>query len=408
MADGTMQSTLAHDEKRDEPKVREDVARELGEPVGVGAAAAVASDASPEQSQEPAAEKTGIRARLHNFRMHTIEVLPRFVVNNAVSIISGLHLASELLMLKSGGMQFLKNNRGGTKVNYLIDPINNLQRGLRGLDKQAVGGKAVQNAWALRSTAVGFTGWLIGTFVPNKKDDEENILKDAEAFERSKIGYLGKRTIEALQPWKPSNKRQFVGLAVTVAGVFSALSGLTNIGGDGRYYFNKSRTMGGIITTVAGSSLLYSLTDRDAWARYGKAIWLRLPFIGLSIDKMYKKTIEFKGSADVDAFNKASKEWKFYAAGAAGFQTASTISYLFGGVQKLEDGTIIDKKEEKDEAKAQLAEKKRIAVERGVRVQDVPYDDVKNVHAPHPTVTKVSQHEAAMPERVAAHAGQQT
>ena len=393
MTDGMTQSTLEHGKTRDDIAQGEDVAR------GVGVGAEGEKNPGPVAASSQSPETT--RGWLHNLRVSTINVLPAFVINNSVSIISGLHLVSELMMLKSGGLKFLKNNRGGTEVNHLIDPANNLVRGLLGIDKHA-GKKAAQNVWAIRSTAVGFTGWLIGTFVPNKKDDEEAILKDAELFDRSKVGYVGKRLIEAAQPWKPENKRQFVGLAVTIAGAFSALSGRNNIGGDGKYYFNVPRTIGGVVTTLAGSSLLLSLTDRDAWARYGKAIWLRLPLIGMSIHKMHNKTMEFKGAADVEAFTKANSEWKYYAAGAGGFQTASTISYLFGGVQKLPDGTIIDKKVERAEARAQLDEKKRIATERGVRVQDVPYDDVKDVHAPLSQVTQVTQREAAMPELVAA------
>lgn len=404
----TLSQLAQQPETQEQPAIRSDAARE---PVKSPEASIIANTNPPDTA--PKVEHNGVMKRMNEMRDSVLMHAPDFVVNHSVNMIAALHVGSELMMLKSGGLKFTQKVPGGHPI---TDPAVNLYRGLRGLDKVGENGKTLQNIWALRSTAVGFVGWVVGLVTPNKKDDSESILEDAELYDRSKVGYVLKRVGEAAVPFKPDHKRQFLGAAVATAGVFSALSGFTSIGGDGKQYLNASRTLGGLVTAVAGGSLWFSMTDRDAWSRFGQALWFRLPFIGMSIHKMHSKTMQFQGAHDVEAFEKANREWKYYAGGAAGFQTAAMVSYLFGGVQKMPDGTIVKTKQQRKEANETLAEKKRIADERGVPLQDVPNEELKTLHKHEnpnglqdlPGTKVAAAHvEAAMPERVVAHVEQQ-
>lgn len=284
-----------------------------------------------------------VKEAANDIRQTAIHNTPSFIINNSVSLISLAHVGSEILMLKSGGLQFNKNNRDGGKPNLLIDPAYNLVRGLLGKDKEK-NGKAAQNPWLIRSTAMGFFTWVLGSVSPTKKDTDSEVFNDSKTFAESKTEYFANRVGEALSIWKPEYKRQQIGLGVTLAGTFSTLSGFNNIDGGGKYYWNKSRSLGGLVTAAAGSALWLSVTDRDAWGRFGSMLWFRLPFIGTSINKMYNKTMQYRGQSEPEAiklFEKANKEWKYYAGGAAGFQAAAMASFLIGGAEVKPDGSII-------------------------------------------------------------------
>jgi hypothetical protein len=284
----------------------------------------------------------GERAR-HYAISHTSPI----IINHSAQILSAGHLASEILMLKAAGVEFFKNKRNGGKVNILIDPLYNLGRGMLGLDKIEAG-KANQNHWGIRATVVGFFAWTLGTFVPDKhKSDVESdkeVSDDSLLFRESKLGFLKKRIGQVLNVFDASNKRQQIGFGVMLAGIFTALSGRSAIDGAGNFYLNKSRAIGGMITAVAGSSLWLSITDESAWSRYGAVLWARIPFIATSINKMYGKTMPFRGQTSPEGirlFDKANREWKYYAAGATGFQSSALASFLVGGAEVKEDGTII-------------------------------------------------------------------
>jgi hypothetical protein len=291
----------------------------------------------------------GIKQRGAHLRQYTIQHASPLILNNSGQILSAVHLASEILMLQAGGLEFFKNKRNGGKVNYIIDPIYNLGRGILGLDKN-LGGKANQNHWGIRATAAGFLAWTIGTFVHDKHESDKEVFEDSSLFKESKLGYFKKRLVQAVNILDPSNKRQQIGFGVMFAGIFTALSGRSAIDGAGNFYLNKSRAIGGMITTLAGSSLWLSVTDQSAWSRYGSILWTRIPFICTSTYKMHSKTVPYRGQTSPEAvrlFEKANREWKYYAAGASGFQAGALGSYLIGGVEVKEDGTLITHDEAK-------------------------------------------------------------
>lgn len=336
-------------------------------------------------------------------RIAVSSALPAFVVNNMVTVIAVLHVGSELLMFKAGGLKFRQNNRGGKEVNMLIDPLNNLWRGLRGVDKIDKNGNLTQNIWAIRSTAAGFAVWLFGTVTPNKKDTIDTLTEETERYQNSKISYVGHRLLQSLNIFDPSHKRETIGLGVGLAGIFSALSGFTSVDGRGKAFINPTRTIGGVITAGAGGALLFSMTEREGWSRFGATLWARLPFIGFSIHKMIKKTNEDKVIADPALYAKANREWKYYAGGAAGFQAAALASNLFGGVEKLPNGEIVDVKEQRESVALIVKERKATAAgaelkskHRNRADQETP---ATNTNVPQQVITKAALIEKLAPEQ---------
>lgn len=257
------------------------------------------------------------------FRDRILQATPAIIINSSSNVIGAMHIVAEFMMLKAAGIKFWKNNRGGTEVNAVIDPANNLWRGLTGADKD----KLMQNQWQTRSTMSGFSAWVIGSILPDRKDEESAKQADAKLWEEAPAHYAGKRVFEGIQIGNPDTKRQQIGLGVTLAGLFSARAGFNNIDlKTATRFTNWPRTIGGLITALSGANLLFAKNDRDGWKGFGSVLWLRLPFAGLGTYKMYTK----------------NDRWLPYLGGQIMFQSAAVYAYLFGGLEKLPDGTIVE------------------------------------------------------------------
>ncbi len=301
------------------------------------------------------------------WRDRIVQATPAPIINASSNVIGVMHVAAETLMLKASGLKFMKNNRGGDKANILIDPANNLWRGLTGADKE----KAMQNHWSTRSTMSGFSAWVLGTVLPDKGENKEAIkqvneesghkiapgynhwtmkAKAADAKmegdvstashtskremetkpepNQSALGYAGSKLYESIQIGNPETKREQIGLGLTAAGVFSAISGFNNVNlKTGARFTNWSHAAGGLITALSGANLLFAKTDREGWQGFGSTIWLRLPLAGMSTYKKFQK----------------HDRWEYYLGGQALFQSAAVYSYLYGGLEKLPDGTVIER-----------------------------------------------------------------
>ena len=208
----------------------------------------------------------------------------------------------------------------------LIDPPRNLWRGLTGADKDI----ALQNQWSTRSTVSGFTAWILGSILPDRNVDSNTEKSNAELWQQSPGSYIGKRLFQGIQIGNPDTKRQQIGLGVTAAGLFSAISGFNNIDLlTGKRFTNPAHAIGGLVTALSGANLLFANNERDGWKGFGSTLWLRLPLAGVGTWTKYTR----------------NDRWGYYGAGQVTFQSAALYAYLFGGVEKLPDGTIIEKKD---------------------------------------------------------------
>lgn len=198
------------------------------------------------------------------------------------------------------------------------------------------------NRWQTRATLTGMTAMTIAALMPEDKDKPEEVEKLSKLAATSPLSYVGHRIATALNPlewW--DNKRAFIGLGMTVCGMFTMLAGFRNVskGADGKtfsYYVNQPHAINGGITAAAGSQLLLGVDSEQGWARFGSILWARMIFLPKSITNRYKNS----DSAP-----------NFYTAGQGAFQTANITAFMIGGAQKLPDGTVIDQKAIREEAK---------------------------------------------------------
>lgn len=321
--------------------------------------------------------------KMQELRRHALTVTPAWLVNLNSNINGILHVAAEFAMFKASGVKFFKPQEG-REINYLADPMRNLYRAITGADKQ----KALQNHWSSRSTMGGFAAWTLSAIIPDRINSQEEVDKAQELAAQSPVKYAATRLFEAIQIGNPNTKRQQIGLGVTIAGIFSTIAGFGNVNvKTGARFFNWSHTAGGAITALAGSQLLFSLSDKQGWQHFGNTINFRIPLLLLSINK---KRLN-------------NDRWGAYALGQGFFQGAAIYSYLYGGAEKLPDGTIV-------EASAKHGGVHRPTVQSSdMHSKDAQADSkaallpIETKQAPATKLAKVESREAAMPERVAAH-----
>lgn len=323
----------------------------------------------PEKAQS-VAQHTGDKPL--TLRDKIVQATPAFIINSSSHVIGLMHIAAETLMLKASGVVFLRNMRGAQSreclkaierlekerkalfqstdeaakavgfnriaqemadiekqlrigSNPLIDPPNNLWRGLSGADKD----QFQQNHWSTRATMSGFSAWVLGSILPDREKPKADKKSDEQLYDDSKTQYAGRRLWQAIQIGNTDTKRQQIGLGVTAAGLFSAVSGFNNINlKTGIRFTNWPHAIGGLITALSGANLLFAKTDREGWKGFGSTLWLRLPLAGFGT---YKKYINHD-------------RWTYYGAGQVLFQSAGVYAYLFGGLKKLPDGTIVETK----------------------------------------------------------------
>jgi hypothetical protein len=346
-----------------------------------------------------------------DWRHSTIVALPAFMVNSSSNIIGATQLIGEGLMLKANGTDFYPAMSAATRANidgnalkkawyYVSTPIKSVGDSVfkkapgapkfnpknllswdhwkdsgyalfnmeKATEIDSLGGKAMLiNRWQARSTFAGLAGMTIAALMPDVKDKEEDIEKRVELLHRNPFGYAAKTIGEAL--WFPVGsvlslarkavtfgqdsgdedvgkyKRQFTGLSLTIAGVCSFLAGFRNVSGQKlgqqNYRWNWAHSVGGFITGIAGSQLLLAVSSDTGWERFGATQWLRMAFLPKSIGNRY--TPDKNGKLDAGRH--------YYFGGQAFLQGANTESFLFGGAQKLPDGTIIDNSQIREEAK---------------------------------------------------------
>ncbi len=328
--------------------------------------------------EKKGAAEEASRGTLDKLRYRVIHAAPMAVANSSVFINSAIRIAAEIMMFKASGLKFFENRRGGDKVNYLIDPPHNLFRTVTGIGKKY---DPLANRWSTRSTASGFSSYILGSIIPETKI-KEKLQKDADGstecvklyslslpadcaeFDGSPVAYVGQKLFKAVQLGNPDTVREQMGLGVTSAGIFSVIAGLNNISKGpklstyksgalkgqeyiklasgleyverlvrwskniprGGKFINWSQSLGALFTTGAGLSLLFEPEDREGWKKFGAVEMASLPIVLLSCYNKHQG-------------NDLAME---YFSGKMLFQLGAVYSYLFGGVEKLQDGTILD------------------------------------------------------------------
>lgn len=213
------------------------------------------------------------------------------------------------------------------------------------------------NRWQSRATLTGMVAMSIAATMPEDKDKPEEVERLSKLAATSPLSYIGNRVMTALNPlewW--SNKRAFIGLGMTICGMFTTMAGFRNVSKTGankdifHYYVNKPHAINGVITATAGSQLLLGVDSEQGWSRFGSTLWARMIFLPKSITNRYKNS----DSAP-----------NYYTAGQGAFQTANITAFMIGGAQKLPDGTVIDQKAIREEARKKAREEKaRIKTEK--------------------------------------------
>ena len=345
---------------------------------------------------------------ISSFRDKAIEVTPASVVNNSSHVLATVHMASELLMFKAAHNVFLdkealiKKNGAIRWFDYIIEPPKSLVTGMasgvsssmkpkdflrpsfyvdsvRGLfdlehatkiDWEAAkrvelsgGPKAkLLNRFQTRSTMVGMVGWGLSLFVKDNKEDPEEVQKLAELRKENPLGYMGKRVKQAVDftHWS-DNKAQMIGGFVTLSGMFSMLSGLRNVTKTPthQYYrLNTSHCITGLLTFAAGNLLLFGANKEESFKNFGAAMMGRLFFLPTSLRNKYAK--------DAQGYKDPGRH--YYSGGMAGFQSVNFMSFIFGGVEKNPDGSVVDQSANLDSDKGKKPENKVLEVKEKERL----------------------------------------
>lgn len=277
--------------------------------------------------------------------------------------------------------------------------------------------KSLPNRWQMRSTLFGLAVWTLSTFIPDKKEDSNEVEHMAELMQTNPLKYVGERLRQAV--WVPEwreHKRQMIGLGVTLSGICSMLGawrlrGSIPVDGRAIYSLDKSYLAQSVFTFGSGSALLLSLDDERGFSRFGMGMIGRLLFLPTTLGKKY--------GIIGDAGPEHGRHW--YAGATLSFQAENMAQGLIGGAEKNPDGSIIDHAAIRNEAKLK-ATIKVAAKKAGEPITDEEIEarikKIQNAEAGKASMatsqekptTLISQfHDAsmAMPERVAAYAEQQ-
>ncbi len=302
-------------------------------------------------------------------RVATLRAMPVSIVNNSSNFIGITHLAGDMMMLKANGTKMLKPKQIKSSLDYIRVPfLNTLETARFGFSVKDLarpgfyvesltsltsfdaaaradlvrGNGALFNRWQARSTLCGLTGMAVNALLPDDVDDQPEVEQMAKLYSKQPLRYYGRRLEQALNPFEwPTHKRQFTGMAITLAGASSFISGFRNVSELPRadalaknmkytYRLNPAHAAGGLITLLGGAQLWAGIDDEQGWKDFGRTMTLRTLFLFHSISNRFDPKHLDPG-----------RHW--YAGGQALFTAKDVGSYFIGGAEKRPDGTLIDK-----------------------------------------------------------------
>jgi hypothetical protein len=325
-------------------------------------------------------------------RQKTIAAAPPVIVNHSSNLIGGLQIAGEVMMFQASAKEpLVKNHRslmswivdppktilseifkktqGGTGFKDIFNgnPFKNFYTQLTDVEAATLRERSMQraaaakigrtladnhiglpNRWQARSTLAGLTGWGINTLMPDNKDTPEEVERMATLAENRPLSYIAERFRQAVWiPEWPQHKRQMTGLGVMISGICSSIGAWRNraeLPPKGsklyKYKFNGSYLLTGLSTLAASMPLLFRIDNDRGYANYGEIHLLRVFFLPKSIWNKYD-------------YKEPGRHW--YLGGASTFQTQNLAAALIGGAEKRPDGTVVDTKAIREEAKRKAA-----------------------------------------------------
>lgn len=374
------------------------------------------NDAAPQKPKESHGVFSGFSDWIKRSRRASIEATPAFIVNNSSNVLGASHVATEMLMFKSGlkGSKLIDNP--SNPINWVVEPakkigadifknsktrdfsvgeifhgnpVQNVKRFLfdthaasvREVESQIKANKELMslgkeatkislgNPWQTRTTGTGLLVWSLSTVLPEHKESDDEIERMAKLRTLNPVGYVGERLKQAVWfPQWPSHKREMLGLGYLGIGTFSMLGAWRNRGelnpaiakdmeliGKGLkqgYKFNLAYFATGAISFIGGLPLLFALDERAAYSSYGSMVVARVPLLPASIGSKIAKKEE---------------GWLYYLIGKVTFQIEDMAFSLIGGATKRvrPDGSIeiVDHDELKKKSIAEAKEEKAEAKE---------------------------------------------
>mgnify|MGYP003385446883 CR=1 FL=1 len=368
-------------------------------------------DVAPAKPEKSHGLFSGFNNWIKKSRRASIEATPAFIVNNSSNVLGASHVATEMLMFKSGlkGSKLIDNP--SNPINWIKEPaqkigadifknsktrdfsigeifhgnpVQNVKRmlfdthaaSLREVESQikanselvSLGKQATKislgNPWQTRTTGTGLFIWTVSTILPEHKESDDEIERMAKLRTLNPLGYVGERLKQAVWfPQWPSHKREMLGLGYLGIGTFSMLGAWRNRGelnpavikdmeliGKGLtqgYKFNLAYFATGAISFIGGLPLLFALDERAAYSSYGSMVVARVPLLPASIGAKIAKKEE---------------GWLYYLIGKVTFQIEDMLFSLIGGATKRvrPDGSIeiVDHDELKKKSIAEAKEEK--------------------------------------------------
>lgn len=395
-----------------------------------------------------------------SMRRRSIEATPAFFVNNSSNVLGASHVATEMLMFKSGmkGAKLIDNP--SNPINWVKEPVQKIaadvvtnsksrdysllqllrgnpiknfrhfvmdthEASLREVSRQietnrelVAAGKAPKklslgNPWQTRTTFTGLVIWSLSALIPERKESDEEIERMAKMRTLHPVQYIGERLKQAV--WFPEwnmHKREMLGLGYLGIGIFSGLGSWRN-----RRDFSKGMLAKDAELVAKGLTNSYTFNA----AYFATAVVSFLGGLPLLFALDERKAYSTYGSmvflrvpllpASIgDKWRKKEPGWVSYMIGKVTFQVEDFLFSLIGGATKKvkPDGTvkIVDHEQLKKEAIAEAKEEK--ARRKHDELAPPKTKGLEHaagaVEAPTTTITTATAPVKAMPERVEAAA----
>lgn len=397
----------------------------------------------------------GTSRQMSRMRHKSIEVAPAFFVNNSSNILGASHVATEMLMFKSGMKGASLIDHPENPINWVKEPFQKIKAdivtnsksrdyslrqlfsgnpiknfkhyvmdthdaSLREVERQIAANRelvakgmapkklSLGNPWQTRTTLTGLIIWSLSAVLPERKESDEEIERMAKMRTLHPIQYIGERLKQAV--WVPgwlTHKREMLGLGYLTIGVLSGLGSWRN-----RRDFSKGM--------LAKDAELVSKGLKDSYAFNGAYFFTSVVSFIAGLPLLFaldeRKAYSTYGSLSVlripllpssiySKYAKGEPGWQSYTIGKLTFQVEDFLFSLIGGATKRKkpDGTyeIIDHEKLKKEAIAEAKEEKaRIKEEKQVNPKPRVVDMSLEPTVPANVVSSATNLERAMPERV--------
>ena len=401
--------------------------------------------------------KSSVSTRVEKMRHASIEATPAVIVNNSSNVLAASHVATEMLMFKSGmkGANLIDNP--GNPINWIKEPVQkiaadvltnsksrdytplDLLRGnpiknfkhyvmdthsasLREAERQiaanleaVAAGKAPKamslgNPWQTRTTLTGLIIWSLSAVLPERKESDEEIERMAKMRTLHPVKYVGERLQQAV--WVPgwmSHKREMLGLGYLTIGALSGLGSWRNRRSLSKGMLEKDAELvaKGLKDSYAFNSAYFFTSVVSFIAGFPLLFALDERKAYSTYGSLSVLRIPLLPSSIYSKYAKGEAGWQSYTIGKLTFQLEDFLFSMIGGATKRKkpDGTyeIVDHEELKKDAIAEAKVQKILTrEEKHAKSKSYGVDSaVQDSLIPTTTISGVEHIERAMPEREA-------